>query len=224
MVKKQRVDGVFIVGSPYDMGMIKKLVEMKFPFVLVGVDSVEEGIDSVYAEPGDGVRLGFRYLVETGHRDICFVNCPKSFRSSYERIEALQGVAHELGVSVKPEWILDCEQNNGKGGYDTFKAFWEKGNHPDAILAANGYLAKGVMRFLYEQHIRIPDDISVVAYEDSAVSGYATPALTTVNIHKEQMGEIAAHCLLERIQNPDKAVEKIVVQADLVIRESVRAI
>lgn len=224
VVQNKRVDGIFIVGFPYDMGMIKKLVDMKFPFVLVGVGSLEAGIDSVRADPGDGVRLGFKHLVDTGHRNICFVNCPQTFRSSYVRYDALQAVSQETGVEIKPDWVLDSTQNNGKGAYDTFKTFWEAGNRPDAVLTANGHLALGAMRYLYEQNVRVPEDISIVAYEDSSISGYATPALTTVNIHKEQMGAIAARCLLDRLQNPNKDVEAIIVPADLVIRDSVRAV
>lgn len=224
VVQNKRVDGIFIVGFPYDMGMIKRLVDMNFPFVLVGVGSLESGIDSVRADPGDGVRLGFKHLLDTGHRDICYINCPKTFRSNYVRYDALRAVSRECGVELKSDWIMDCDQNNGKGAYDTFKAFWEAGNRPDAILTANGHLALGAMRYLYEQNVRIPDDVSIVAYEDSSISGYSTPALTTVNIHKEQMGAIAARCLLDRLQNPNKDVEEIVVPAELVIRDSVRPV
>lgn len=224
VVQNKRVDGIFIVGFPYDMGMIQKLTEMKFPFVLVGVGNLEEGIDSVRADPGEGVHLGFRHLVDTGHRNICYINCPETFPSCYTRYDALQDISRELGVPVRPDWILNSPQNNGKGAYDIFASFWQAGNRPDAILTANGHLALGAVRYLYEQHVRIPEDISIVAYEDSCISGYATPALTTVNIHKERMGAIAAQCLLDRLQNPPKEAEQIVVPAELVLRDSVQTI
>ncbi len=89
------------------------------------------------------------------------------------------------------------------------------------MIAANANLALGAMRYLYEQHIRLPDAMSIVAYEDSSLSGYAIPPLTTVDIHKEEIGRRAATCLLERIRNPKKEIEKIVIPSNMVLRESV---
>lgn len=222
IVQKKRVDGVFIVGSPYDKGMIERLKEIRMPFVVVGVDSYEEGVDSVRSDPGEGVEIGLRYLYDTGHKKICFINCPQTFHSARVREDALERITAELGISIPGDWLFSCDQNNGKSAYEKFKTFWEAGNRPDALLAANGYLAMGVMRYLYEQNVRMPDDISIMAYEDSSISGYATPALTTVNIHKEHMGEIAAHCLLRRMLHPDLAPGEYIVPADIVIRDSVR--
>lgn len=221
VVRKKRVDGVFIVGSPYDKGMIQRLKEIEMPFVVVGVDSYEEGVDSIRSDPGEGVEIGLRYLYSMGHRRICFLNCPQTFHSAYVREEALERVSAELGLTVPPEWNFFCDQNNGKSAYEEFKRFWEAGNRPDALLAANGYLAMGAMRYLYEQNVRIPEDLSVVAYEDSSISGYAAPALTTVNIHKEYMGEYAAHRLIKRLLNPEFEPGEYIVPADLVIRDSV---
>ena len=91
----------------------------------------------------------------------------------------------------------------------------------NGIAAANEPIAMGIMRYLYEQKIRIPDDVSVIAYEDSVLGGYATPALTTVNIHKEQMGAIAANLLLKRMEAPERPLESRMVQPQLILRASV---
>lgn len=101
------------------------------------------------------------------------------------------------------------------------KKLWESGARPDGIAAANEPIAMGIMRYLYEQKIRIPDDVSVIAYEDSVLGGYATPALTTVNIHKEQMGAIAANLLLKRMEAPERPLESRMVQPQLILRASV---
>ena len=82
-------------------------------------------------------------------------------------------------------------------------------------------LALGAMRYLNEQHIRVPDQVSVIGYEDSSLSGYAIPALTSVNIHKELIGRKAAEFLLRRLQQADAEPARFVAPADLVIRDSV---
>ena len=221
LVKNRRVDGVIIVGAPYDRKMIEKLREMRFPFVLAGVDSYQEGLDCSYANPGEGVRLGMAYLAEQGYREALFLNCPRTIPSSYTRLDAYISAAAEHGFTVRPEWIVNCDKNNGQSAYDRMKACWESGIRPRAIIAANGHLALGAMRYLHERHVRIPENVSVIGYEDSSLSGYAIPALTSVNIHKELIGQKAAEFLLRRIQHPEAEPAYFVAPAELVLRDSV---
>lgn len=222
IVRNRRVDGAFLVGSPYDRGMIDKLREMKFPFVVVGVDSHEDGVDTVKADPGDGVEIGLRHLAQAGYgSDIAFVNCPSVFRSADVRERRLWETAGELGIPLRTDWVVRCESNTGDGGYRAFCEFWEKGNRPRAVITANGAIALGVMRMLYERGVRVPDDVSIMSYEDNSLSGYCSPPLTTVNIHKELMGTTAAKCMLKRLKEPDAPIREIVIPADLVVRGSV---
>lgn len=78
------------------------------------------------------------------------------------------------------------------------------------------------MSYLYEIGVRIPDEFSIISYEDSSICGYATPALTSVNIRKEELGKQAAKCLLERIQKPRKPLELMVIPPYMVHRDSVQ--
>lgn len=224
IVKNHRVDGVFIVGSPYDKGMLTKIKDLKIPCVLVGVDSFEEDFDSVQADPGEGVQIGLRYLHEAGHKKILFMNCPSTFHSAYVREKAFYHCAAELGIAVDPRWCVNCRKNHGKSAYYMMRECWENGLRPDAVLAANGYLAMGAMRYLYEIGIKIPDEVSFFGYEDSSISGYCIPPLTTVNIHKEQMGKIAAEYLISRIEKPSIAIRNKKIPAEIVIRDSVKII
>lgn len=221
VIKNHRVDGVFIVGSPYDRGMLTKINEAKIPCVLVGVDSFEADIDSVQADPGEGVQIGLRYLVETGHKKILYLNCPTTFHSAYVREKELYRCSAELSVPVDPKYVVNCDKNNGGSAYQKMKECWEEGMRPDAVLAANGYLAMGAMRYLAEQGVKVPNEVSFFGYEDSSISGYCIPPLTTVNIHKEQMGQIAAEYLISRIDKPGTPVRKVVVPANIVERASV---
>ena len=137
-------------------------------------------------------------------------------------MEAYRTVLEKNGIAYRPEWNISARPNNGVSSYERVREFWEAGNRPDAIMAANGQSASGVMRYLYQQGVRIPDDLSIIAYEDSSMCGYATPALTAVNIRKEELGSRAAKCLIERIQNPDKEREVVTLKPFLVRRDSVR--
>lgn len=221
LIRNNRVDGAFIVGAPYHEKMINRLLEMKFPFVLVGVNSFMEGVDSILADPAEGVRLSLSYMYQMGHRKICYVNGPDIYASSQIRKAEVLRVSKELGIKIKESWILQCRYNNGKNSKETFKKFWEEGNRPDGIIGANTQLALGARSYLYDIGVHVPKDVSVMGQDDSSLAGYATPALTSLDIHKEQLGRLAAHCLLKRLENPNKPPEKIVLSPNLVKRDSV---
>ena len=102
------------------------------------------------------------------------------------------------------------------------KALWEAGARPDGITTSNEHTALGVMRFLAEKGMRVPEDVSIVSYESTVLGSHAIPPLTTVNIHKEEMGAIAARMILNRIQNPDAPLARYKLDPELVIRNSVK--
>ncbi|NMA64924.1 MAG: LacI family transcriptional regulator [Clostridiaceae bacterium] len=221
LIKNKRVDGAFIVGSPYHEKMLNRLLEMNFPFVMVGVNSYMEGVDSVLADPAEGVRICVEYMHQMGHEKLCYINSPDMFISSVVRRNEFIKATTELDLDIDESWILQCRYNNGKSSKETFKKFWDAGNRPGGIIAANTRLALGVRSYLHDLGVRVPEEVSIMSYEDSALAGYATPALTTVDIQKELLGRKAAFCLLKRLENPEKSPEKIIIPAKLVVRDSV---
>lgn len=222
IVKEKRVDGLLIVGLPYSDQFLENLRRTGLPFALVGVGNFAEGVDSIYADPGEGTYLATKELIAAGHKDICLINCSTRVFSHRLRLEAYRRALEEAGLPFRPAWNIEAVSNNGYNANAAFRAFWEAGNRPDAIVAANGQSAAGAMVYLYQLGVRVPDEVSIIAYEDSSVCGYATPALTSVNIRKEEMGKYAAQCLLERIRDRERPVERIAVPPYMVRRDSVR--
>ena len=221
VIQEKRVDGAFVVGLPYSEQFIDNMKRTGIPFVMVGVGSYEETVDSIYADPEEGTELACLELLNTGHRRICLLNCSSEMRSHMWRVRGYHRALKSYGIEPNPSWNVSVPSNNGKSAYTEFKRFWESGNRPDAVVTANGQMAAGIMSYLYEQGIRVPDDISIVAYEDSSICGYATPPLTSINIRKEELGKRAAQCLLSRLQNPGKKVERCSLKPYLVSRKSV---
>lgn len=222
IVKEKRVDGVFIVGLPYSEALIGNLKQTGLPFVMVGVGSFEREADSVYADPGYGTEMAVRELLETGHRKICLLNCSSRLRSHEWRLQGCLKAMADYNVELPLGWNLEPEHHNGRYAREVFRQFWEQGNRPDAIVAANGPCAVGVLSYLYEQGVRVPQELSLIAYEDSSICGYAIPALTSVNIRKEDMGYQAALCMLDKLKNPAKDVSIRTLTPYLVRRESVK--
>ena len=102
------------------------------------------------------------------------------------------------------------------------KQLWESGARPDGLVTAHEAIALGAMRYLYEQGVRIPEDISITSYETSVLGGYSIPPLTSVNVKKEEMGAIAAGMLLHRIAHPDAPLQQHIIDPELVVRASVK--
>lgn len=221
-VKEKRVDGLLIVGLPYSDQFLDNLRKTRLPFAMVGVGNYAEGVDSIYADPGEGTYLAVKELIATGHRDICLINCSTRVFSHRQRLDAYRTALEEAGLPFRPAWNIESLSNNGHNAHQAFRDFWDAGNRPDAIVAANGQSAAGAMVYLYQLGVKVPDEVSIIAYEDSSVCGYATPALTSVNIRKEEMGKHAAQCLLERIRNPERPAERYAVPPYMVRRDSVR--
>jgi DNA-binding LacI/PurR family transcriptional regulator len=219
LVKSNRIDGLFVIGGLFSEDFAEKIKACGIPTVVVG--RLHELFDSVSANVKQGAFLATIHLLTTGHKKLCYINCPVAFRTNIDRS---QGFHRAIEVSEnKPDvkWIVNTSHNTGAGGYLAIKEIWESGARPDGILAANDSIALGIMRYLYEQRVHVPEDISIISYEDSVLSGYSSPALSSVNINKQRIGEEACRILLNRIARPKSKRVHLVLPTSLVLRDSV---
>ena len=219
IVKNARVDGVFLVGSLFDAEFLQKLDALKLP--AVGVGTGYDSIDCVFPDIAKGMRLQVEELVRNGAERIAMVNCPPEFANAKTRIEGWNQAVSSFSDRLKETWEIQCRTNTGEGGYLAMKELWESGTRPDGVVTAHEAIALGVMRYLHEQGIRVPEDVSVTSYETSVLGGYSIPPLTSVNIKKEEMGAIAAHMLVKRIENPAAPLQSNIIDPELVVRGSV---
>lgn len=220
LIKNNRIDGLFVIGSLFGDNFAKKIKGCGVPAVVVG--RKHDLFDYVTADIEQGAFLATNHLLETGHKKLCYINCPPVFSTSVDRFNGFRkAIENASEFKADQTWMVETKHNNGEGGYLAIKEIWESGIRPDGILAANDSIALGIMRYLYEQKVYIPDDISIIGYEDSILSGYAVPALSTVNINKELIGEEACKILLNRIARPKSKKVSLVLPTALVHRDSV---
>ena len=224
IVQDRRVDGVFVVGSFFDVNLISRIQKNGIPTVAVGIGYPNDETAAVIADPTEGSYIGAKHLVETGHRSICFLNCPKIFRSAVDRARGVELALEESREKIQDQWILYTEKNNGFSGYETIRSFWESGARPDAIFAANAPLALGALRYLREVNVRVPEDVSLLVYEDSVLCGYHVPSLSAINIQKEKMGRRAASLMLSLLgkSSEEQGCETETLTPYIVERDSVR--
>ncbi len=222
MLTDNRVDGLFVIGSIEMPATVKKLlIERGIPVVAIGRTYPE--FDSIKVDVPHAVYLATRHLIEKSHRRIGLVNCAPNYISNRERLGGYRRALDEAKIEFDSSLVVDCRDNTGCSGYMSAQQLLTGGASPSALIAANVSITMGVLRYLYQNKINVPDDISVIGHEDSVMYSYASPALTAINIRKEITGSEAAELLLERLAgNTEGCPVSRFIEPTLTERDSVR--
>lgn len=218
LVKSGRLDGVFLIGGLFSDHFIETLQKHKIPLVIIGLH--HESYDSISVDTEAVGYMGAKHLLELGHKKIAFINGPVSNNNSQQKLKGIQRALKDLNMD--PSMVETIHTGySGQNGYDGIKELWERGYRPDAVFGASDGITSGILRFLYDKGIRIPDDISVLGYEDSILSEYSSPALTVIDAHKEVLGTEACSVLINRIKKPKSKIVHLNIEPSLIIRNSV---
>lgn len=215
------VDGIIIFpgisGKLWAKGCIKRL---RAPVVMLDYDADESRTDIVASDHIAGVRLGVEYLVGLGHKRIAFVTDDVT---TNERLEAFVDSTRRHGLDVS-DHIIRSEVKYERGGYESVQRLFTGENPPTAVFCANDYMGIGVMKALSERGLRVPEDVSVMGFDDSTLMNYLQCPLTTIRQHKHRLGEEAGKLLLERMsaiaRGEESPYTKITIQPELVVRSS----
>jgi LacI family transcriptional regulator len=192
------------------------------PTVAVAGHSHVPGVTNITIDHKVAARLALSHLLEHGHRDIAFLKGQKDSSDSKTRWAAICDVAKELGVRLQPALTVQIETDlaTPELGYPAAKVLLARKKHFTALFAYNDISAIGAISAFQESGIRVPEDISVVGFDDIQTAAYMTPPLTTVRQPLKKMGEIAARTLLEQIEESTRYVPEILITPELVVRKS----
>jgi len=166
--------------------------------------------------------LGLRHLLQLGHKRIAFLKGQVQSSDSVTRWNAIEVAAREFGITIIPELVLQLEgfESTPELGYPYGKALLARNVPFTALFGYNDISAIGAMRAFQEAGFRVPQDISVVGFDDVALASFSIPPLTTVRQPLVKMGRIAAQTLIDRIEEREAFVPEIAVEPELVIRAS----
>jgi LacI family transcriptional regulator len=178
------------------------------------------------------VEMALEHLYWLGHRRIAFMRGPKAIPDSEYRWEGIQKAAKKLGLKLDASLVTRIDQgswNMKTGhhpmspeiGYQPMKTLLEKTKAFTAIFCFNDIAAIGAIRALTEAGLKVPQDVSVVGFDDIQSAAYCAPSLTTVRQPLHEMGKTGARILLERIANPTAEYpDQVMMQPEFVVRES----
>ena len=216
MVDEERIDGIF-VGGDMEPEFLKKLKDRGVPMVLLGNYSREVDIDCVIQDDIGGAYQLTKHLLGLGHNDIGFIGAPFDNIWSWERLQGMRLAMDENKIAINEDWINTEDLWSGREG---FLKLMSLPNKPTAIICACDRLARTVLDVAREKEINIPDDISVVGFDNEAWTAQCCPPLTTVDILPEEIGKAAIQKMTSILNGAKSAPSRTVIQTRLIIRGS----
>jgi LacI family transcriptional regulator len=215
------VDGIILdpCSSSRDLEILNKI---KIPVVLIDreIEGFEKNI--VVVDNENGAYKMTKYLIEKGHKKILNINASKSLSTARERNKGWERAMREHNLEIS-EGMVCWGSSSVQQGYKTMEGMLGEVKKYDAIFASNDVSAVGIIECLKDNGFLIPNDISIVGFDDIDFVKYIKPSLTTYKNFVYDMGEIAANLLLEIIDSEEnKPIKRIVVDGEIILRESVR--
>jgi DNA-binding LacI/PurR family transcriptional regulator len=195
---------------------------LPLPVVAVAGHKSLPGVTRIVLDHRRAAELTLRHLWQLGHRQIAFMRGQTFSSDSDDRWGCLMAIAKELGLEVRPELVVQLEQNlsSPELGYPVPGRLLAEKKLFTALVSYNDIAAIGAIRSLRDHGLRVPEDVSVVGFDDIQGAAYHTPSLTTIRQPLNNMGNKAARILLERIRGAREFPDEVPIVPELIIRES----
>jgi DNA-binding LacI/PurR family transcriptional regulator len=220
----RRTDGVVVVASKLSTGVQAQLSARSLPFVVVDPEGEPApGVVSVGATNWHGGLAATRHLLELGHRRVGMISGPGDMLCSQARIDGYRAALETAGVEVDPTlirrgtFLVDS-------GHDQGHALLSLPDPPTAIFAGSDLMAFGVFEAARQRGLRVPEDLSVVGFDDLPLSKSAWPPLTTVRQPLQEMAALATRTVLAMKRGEAPESRRVELATDLIVRESTAAL
>ncbi len=220
LLRKKRVEGLLIYPLQQDSRYIDVLKTIDIPFVMMNRHS--EALNSSYVINDNvaGTYEAVRYLLQQGHAKITYICAKPEASSGRERIEGCRKAMNERRLQSQSLHVLYCEETI-TSCYNVVKSEIRSGLDSTVLFVYDDKLALGAMRAIYEEGLRIPEDIAIVGYDDIETAAFYHPPLTTVRQPAREIGEIATDILMKNLSSDDNWGKRhVVLKPELIIRES----
>jgi DNA-binding LacI/PurR family transcriptional regulator len=196
------------------------------PVVAVAGHREVQGVTNIVLDHRFAAELALAHLHSLGHRRIAFIRGQPFSSDSDERWRNIVQVAKEIGIPVNPELIVELDQDisSPELGYPVMQRLLATRERFTALVSFNDMAAIGAIRALEDFGLRVPDDVSVIGFDDIKVAAFSKPRLTTIRQPMSNIGRIAAQCVLNQLKGSERFRKQILVEPELVVRESTRAI
>jgi DNA-binding LacI/PurR family transcriptional regulator len=214
---EHKVRGVAVMTSEISLRLIHELARRKIAVTFLDLGPVRKFVSNMRIDYASGIKKVVDYLYQLGHRRIAFVAGRPRLKSNMVRQEAYEHCMRALGLVPGP--ILPGNLRF-EGGVEAGMAIVKLHPRPTAVMAINDLTAVGVIKALTKSGCRVPEDISVTGFDRTRLAEYCTPSITTVDIHRDLLGHMAADALHELSCSPNPQGKEYLISAELVVRDS----
>ncbi|HEX6973104.1 MAG TPA: LacI family DNA-binding transcriptional regulator [Vicinamibacterales bacterium] len=216
---ERKVDGVAMMTSEMDMGLIRELSRRGVPIVFMDVGHIGPRMSHVSIDYGNGIHQAVDHLVGLGHSRIAFITGPLELHSSRTRRQAFIEGMRRHGLKPDPRLIREGT-HTAEGGEKSMSALLRLKRLPTAVVCSNDWTAIGALHAITHAGLRVPADISLVGFDDIPLVSYTTPALTSVRMSAADVGATAFNAIFSLIggDRPEGSVYQVPTR--LIARES----
>jgi DNA-binding LacI/PurR family transcriptional regulator len=201
---ESRVDGVAILTFGMEDNLLEHLRFRNLPLVFIDVGPKAPRVSNIRVDYAHGIRQAVQHLAAMRHERIGFVSGPLTLRSAMARKAAFEASMREIGLAVKPEFIVQGDHSL-QGGKLALQNLCKLREQPTALLCSNDMTAIGVMRQAFELGIAVPRQLSVVGFDDTRLADFMIPPLTTVQMSQTELARLAIGALFEEVKRETPA-------------------
>jgi LacI family transcriptional regulator len=216
---KGMVDGLLLVLPRSLGGFIGTLTQRNFPFVLIDHQGTGQDCPAVGATNWQGGYNATEYLISLNHQRIGFITGSMDLGCAVDRLDGYRSALRTYHIPIAPDLIYEGTFAQ-PDGYAGASALLDLPVPPTAIFASNDVMAMGVMDAVRNRGLRVPEDVSIIGFDDIPQAALVRPALTTINQPLEKMGRVAAQMLLDLLHDPERKAARIGLPTQLIIRDS----
>jgi LacI family transcriptional regulator len=216
-----RVDGVAILTFGMEDELLEHLRFRNLPLVFVDVGPKAPRVSNIRVDYAHGIRQAVQHLAAMRHERIGFVAGPLRLRSAVARRDAFEASMHEIGLQVRPEFIVEGDHRL-EGGKLALRKLSKLREQPTALMCSNDMTAIGVMRQAFDLGIAVPQELSVIGFDDTRLADFMIPPLTTIQMSQAELATLAFNALLKEVKReaPSPNGTEFVLRTQLILRKS----
>lgn len=216
---QKQVDGLLLMCT--ESRLNAKPLNLSVPTVVMDWWPNELRADRIHENAFLGGYLATKTLIEHHHKEIAIITGNLQKRLAYDRLLGYQKAMAEHQLPIQEDWIVQS-QFSFQGGAIGMETLLQLKSRPSAVFACSDSIAVGAYQVAWRQGLRIPQDISIIGYDDIALARYLSPPLSTIHQPKDELAKQAVIRLLQRIKNPQENDRTFILEPQLILRESIR--
>ena len=219
IVEEQQVAGVLLIGGAVPDEFVLTIADAGIPLVLLYTHVEGESINCVHADNLAASYQAVRWFREQGHERIALLNGLHTTHTSVEKLNGYRKALFELGLEYQPDYVVHCDFTVASG-HEGMHALVNLPNRPTAVFAADDIIAAGAVAACHEAGLRVPDDVSIMGFGNGPTALSTSPPLTTMDIPKRTIGELAARRLIDMLSGSADFPLRQILSPRLLIRGS----